>query len=320
MSDVQNVQGVQDVQSVQAEVPTVASITTSPTPAAPAPKFKSITTPLHHHLGFWILITLLGIAVVVLGIILSMSIQTRSRLNTVVGQLQGRSGQLATTLEEAQTQINALEGAVSPIAYEKLVIQKNEGVDFQSPEIHVKDLVTGEDRVVLTRDYELLAVPRQGFDGRIFVRSYPVDGPDYGGKPVYSLDVQAASAVPTEAIKADQLPMQFDAQVLSPDETKILALYDAGGGVRTEVPRKSVAVWNLLTGKYQLIGKVANDEYLSLENGESVFGWASGFNALWNGLDCVLVGVFQDRQPKEGETNFNADRKQFKELREFCME
>lgn len=201
---------------------------------------------------------------------------------------------------------------IPPFLYAKSRDKEN---FFKERDIVEVDRLTGEETVVLESPegyigYGIIAVPQIGFDGRIFITLAESEG-KRGELMSYNLFTK-------EPPQKVDLPLpHWDARILSPDQTKYLALYDDNlDGAKPEIWKK-IMIWNLLTGEGTVIGEIAEDEYLAEYLGEGVFGGISGFEFGWRGIDCGAVYVWEDHTDESATRD--SSRKKFKEIRNYCL-
>ncbi|MFZ2682248.1 MAG: hypothetical protein WAZ14_04105 [Patescibacteria group bacterium] len=150
----------------------------------------------------------------------------------------------------------------------------------------------------------VVAVPQVGFDGRIFI-SVMGEGDNPGlGLSVLDLETPSASAV--SVAFADKLPfVGREATKVSPDQTSLAALYY--NPAMNELSRE-VAVWNLLTGQREVLGKIADTEaFTPTLHG---LGGSSGYELSWTSQDCVSAYVYT--------LSSTGDDNSFAGAREFC--
>lgn len=222
---------------------------------------------------------------------------------------------LRQSLQQANEKIVAMKKQITPFFYVRYLPGPGEPI----PEIRVVDPETGEDSLLYSNENQpfiLYAVPRLGYDGRIFLNRYTPGTEQFQTPYVFNV---ATKENPVPVSFADKLPFATfaGAQVLSPDERRIVVAYDNPYLDPKDVVQKEIAVWDLLTGEKTVIGKVAENEYLARFVGENVMGGANDFALSWRDLRCVDVYVFEDYPP--GTPGKGPEEKKFKQIRTFCL-
>lgn len=179
-------------------------------------------------------------------------------------------------------------------------------------ELHAIDRVTGEGAVVYRNEetplVELVAAPELGFDGRVFIHAALGDSDN----PYLNLqEVNTLTDGVIDVAWADELPTR-DALAVSPDQTKIAAVYD--NEMLGDASRE-IVVYDVLTGERTVIGQLTGNEHFARVFGENVFAGAYDYHFHWTDLRCVRASIYEDvLKEADGQTELR-----HKEYRDFCL-
>ncbi|OGL71452.1 hypothetical protein A3B32_00350 [Candidatus Uhrbacteria bacterium RIFCSPLOWO2_01_FULL_53_9] len=237
----------------------------------------------HSHTTFMVAIIAAAIVAVAAFVLMYLSWRQGSSLQERLTQTQQQNAQLTSKAAELQ---EALDNTPEPIPF--FYARAESGTGTHLVEVDPK---TGDERTVFTLPeslggFDALAVPRVGFDGRVFLTWIPTSY-DWLAPNVYPFNVKTDS----ELIKAsfsDDLPKDQQAVAISPDETMIAAVYSEG--LNNDKFSDALVVWNLLTGEPTSL--------LTIDPSESFAGYEaliddipmqSGFTLRWVSRDCVFT-------------------------------
>jgi len=143
---------------------------------------------------------------------------------------------------------------------------------------------------------DIVAVPQVGYEGIIYLGARGEgDMPSLG---LFAFDVAKKEEI-TLPVNT-QLPLVKDAIAVSPDQTRLAAVYYNEAGIN-ETSRE-IVVWDLKTGTKKVIGKIDPGQYFSRFSGENTFAGADGYSVSWTNNNTVATEVFKDgTDPKAAE-------------------
>lgn len=174
-------------------------------------------------------------------------------------------------------------------------------------------VLSGEDRQFIT----LVATPQIGYDGRVFIHQGCVecDNPYYS---LYELDMNGdREPQPLEIVEGF---LSRSATAVSPDQTKIaIAQYEDVEASNAG----EVLVYDFLSGDTEVLGELAEDEYFSQYFGPNAFAGAGGYTLSWINRECFNVTIYEepdDADPSGAYDPTDANEKDYKEMREYCIE
>ncbi len=154
------------------------------------------------------------------------------------------------------------------------------------------------------------AVPQVGYSGKIYLR---VQGEgDNPSLRVQEFDMTSKTLSPLSFL--EDLPfVASGATALSPSQRTIAAVY-SNKDYDSEDYMNKIVLWDLATGKSEVVGTIANNEYFSRSVGPNsfTFAGADGYDLSWVNDRCVKTAVYKDgADPAAGE-------KEFKEFKTYC--
>ena len=180
--------------------------------------------------------------------------------------------------------------------------------------VHAINRQTGDDQAIHDQKdagIRELVTPELGYDGRIFFIMKDAFASD--GNRIHTLTVPESGVGELGTISFNaQLPTETDAIAPSLDGTRVVAAYQPDVVTPGEFD-KHLIVWNLLTGEYQIVGRIGANEHFSRRNAFFSSETPHDYRVYWTSLGCVQTQLYQDNPANPEGPRIE------KELRTFCL-
>ncbi|MEK7108409.1 MAG: hypothetical protein AAB898_01945, partial [Patescibacteria group bacterium] len=157
--------------------------------------------------------------------------------------------------------------------------------------IHRIDPITKVDTIIATipgRHLDVFAQPRVGYNGTIWLSEFPLGDHDFASIQFHSFQVDGdgdATPVPFQA----NLPPNPTALALSPDETRIAAIYSDRQNPYAD---NAVVVWDFATGQATRVDTLPDGSSFAPTYTPDLL-MADGYRLWWSSNDCVMSPTYR---------------------------
>lgn len=276
-----------------------------------APPPVQTMNEMHKHTGFIIAISITTVLLIASAVLAFLTWSNGESLKQQIGELNNSLHSVTTERDLAEISLKQaqedLVNAPKPVPF---FYTTTTGTPEDSLVTVLHKVTADSDTELFTTtsprhepaSYNVYAIPRVGYDGRIWLN----ETSDVHNDNLILREFNTETGTELlPATFADDLPVKY-ATALSPDNTKIVAVYDTGNVARPDLA-EHIVVWNIVTDAMTYIGTLSPGEYFANSDSKTKVQWVTN--------DCVETAVYSD---VKSESSDEIVRK-YADTRTFCM-